>query len=434
MYTSSLCDCMDMSKLMRRGYTMAANLKKRMIPPEYCYATHAGKCPKCDNGCYEGCTCMQKRMRHIGHDLYSTGKRLAYLESDYKDYARRNACHRLWELNKDDSDFQAQQVMFRNLVRAEACGGDTSRRTYLADGTVLQSKPRTHPQVYRSDGSKLGGLRTTLPSFEQFNCHLDCNPPVPCSSKLTKAICVPPNVRQGSLCCKDLTKSFPFKCPMINTSNAKTTRESDALPCSNNCTTENADVPVDKIDLSDHSTPSLDNNDTGYCKCCTPTGTLGRSTSSLVESNPKYDAWRRQYLSRDPKADKKHQWFMNEQQRIVNSLQRDQNQRMDMWGREEACLTTLKQMADEKSRRLKILERDCLRESLGLQHDRDPDRTRISKNLYFAESPVFEVRPATTDLSSQPSKARFVEYREAARTVKTLLDNTVYNPRLLSNT
>lgn len=27
MYTSSLCDCMDMSKLMRRGYTMAANLK-----------------------------------------------------------------------------------------------------------------------------------------------------------------------------------------------------------------------------------------------------------------------------------------------------------------------------------------------------------------------------------------------------------------------
>lgn len=405
-----------------------------MIPPEYCYATHAGKCPTCDNGCYEGCTCMQKRMRHIGHSLYSTGRRLAYLESDYKDYARRNACQRLWELNKDDPDFQAQQIIFRNLVRAEACGGDTSRRTYLADGTVIRNKPRTHPQIYRSDGSKLGGLQTTLPFLEQFNCHLDCNPPVPYSTKLTKAICVPPRARQGSLCCKDFAKSSLFKCPMTDTSNVKVARENSTPSYSNKCTTEDADMLANKVDPSDSLRSPSDNNDTGCCKCCTPTGTLARSASSLVESNPKYDAWRRQYLSRDPKADKKHQWFMDEQQRIANSLQRDQNQRMDMWGREEACLTTLKQMADEKSRRLRILERDCLRESLELQHDRDPDRTRISKNLYFAESPIFEVRPATTDLFSQPSKARFVEYREAAKTVKTLLDNTTYNPWLLSNT
>ncbi len=402
-----------------------------MIPPEYCYATHAGKCPKCDNGCYEGCTCMQERMRHIGHDLYSTGKRLAYLEEDYKDYAKRNACHRVWELNKDDPDFQAQEVMFRNLSRAEACGGDTARRTYLADATVLRNKPRTHPQIYRSEGSKLGGLHTTLPSLEQFNCHLDCNPPVPCSDKLTKKLCVPPHVRQGSLCCRDFTRGFPFKRLSADASSVEMPEEPNNMPSSGDGTTTEARMLKTSLD---QSAPPLDGSCTECRKCCTPTGALSRSKTSLVQSNPKYDAWRRKYLSRSPGTDKKHQWFMAEQQRITNSLKREQNQRMDMWGREEACLTTLKQMADEKSRRLKILENDCLNESLELQHDRDPDRTRISKNLYSSASPLFEVRPATTDLSSQPSKSRFVEYREAVRTVKTLLDNTTYNPQLLSRT
>lgn len=411
-----------------------------MIPPEYCYATHAGKCPKCDNGCYEGCTCMQNRMRYIGHDLYNTGNRLTYLESDYKDYAKRNACHRLWELNKEDPDFQAKEIMFRNLARAEACGGDTARRTYLADGTVIRNKPRTHPQIYRSEGSKLGGLRTTLPSLEQFNCHLDCNPPVPYSNKLTKKLCVPPHVRQGSLCCRDFTRSVPFKNSLTSTSTAESNEEAKDMHAS--CDSgdrhvsdiEGAGIAVNKMGPLNQSVPSLDSSSMGGCKCCTPAGTLGRSKVAPVESNPKYDAWRQRYLSRDPQADKKHKWFMAEQQRITNALERDQNQRVDMWGREEACLTALKQMADEKSYRLKTLERDCLRETLDLQHDRDPDRTRVSKNIYSTESPIFVVRPATTDLSSQPSKARFVEYREAARTVRTLLDNTTYNPRLLSRT
>lgn len=411
-----------------------------MIPPEYCYATHAGKCPKCDNGCYEGCVCMQNRMRYIGHDLYNTGKRMAYLEADYRDYNKRNACHRLWELNKDDPDFQAREVMFRNLSRAEACGGDTARRTYLADGTVIRNKPRTHPQIYRSEGSKLGGLHTTLPSLEQFNCHLDCNPPIPCSNKLTRKLCVPPHVRQGSLCCKDVTRSIPFKNSPVSASTIETNEQPVDLHASyendnyHDSSTENTGMVSKKRCHLDQSMLSLDSGSIGNCKCHTPAGTLGRSNASQIESNPKYDAWRYKYLSRNPQADKKHKWFMAEQQKITNALERDQKQRIDMWGREEACLTTLKQMADEKSRRLKVLERDCLRETLDLQHDREPDRNRVSKNIYATESPLFEVRPATTDLSSQPSKARFVEYREAARTIKTLLDNTKYNPRLLSRT
>ncbi|TNJ30583.1 hypothetical protein GMRT_12261 [Giardia muris] len=71
------------------------------LPPEYCYATHAGKCPRCAGGVYTGCRCMLQRRALIQGDLEKTRAELEEATRDYNDYHTRYLCLRADELRAE---------------------------------------------------------------------------------------------------------------------------------------------------------------------------------------------------------------------------------------------------------------------------------------------------------------------------------------------
>lgn len=71
------------------------------LPPEYCYATHAGKCPRCAGGVYTGCRCMLQRRALIQGNLEKTRAKLDEATRDYNDYHARYLCLRADELRAE---------------------------------------------------------------------------------------------------------------------------------------------------------------------------------------------------------------------------------------------------------------------------------------------------------------------------------------------